>query len=164
MWLCISACTSTGVHTPTLVLVNMSERTVFTKGLKWVWGSNDSGEWPQGLTGCWGMCHFFPDSLSDEQRHKETLLHTHTHTQPFTHIYSLHRSVLHSHKDGCLAELWVDELRGSICLSLSPPPRLCFGLELQHVNVDYIKHSLEPYISLFHSAPRAEQELVCHCS
>lgn len=87
-----------GMHTPTVVLVNMSKRTVFTKGLKWVWGSNDSGEWPQGLTGCCGLCHFPLTPLVTSRHIKKSFYTqgdiqrpTYTPSHSLTHIAYTHQ-------------------------------------------------------------------------
>lgn len=105
------------------VLVNMSESTVFIKGFDEGLGAaviRENGPGVRQDVG--GGCVIFPsDSLGDGLRHKETLLHaqryTHTHTQPFMHIYSLHRSVLRARKDGYLAAPMSSE-EVSVCPSL----------------------------------------------
>lgn len=148
------------VHASTMVLVNMSESTVFTEGLKWVWGSNDSGKWPQGPTGCWGMCHFSLTPMVTSGDIKKAFytqrdIHRsiHSHMLP-THIsYTSIKTVVWQSSEMSSEEVCV-------CLFLS----LRLGLELQHAHADNIKHSLEPSVAQFHSAPRAEQELICHCS
>lgn len=73
------------VNTSSPLPVNMSTWAVFTKGLKWVWGSSDSEEWPRGLTGCWGGCVIFsPTPLVMREHIKKSF-----YTQTRIHMLSL---------------------------------------------------------------------------
>lgn len=130
----------TQIHTPTLLLVNMSRRTVFTMASKWVWGSGDSGEWPQGLTGCWGggdVSFFCLTSLVTSRDIKKSFytqrdIHTHTHA----YIADTHRRYA-SIKNG--PALMSSEEVSAQAFSLSPSSVLDFG----RADADDIKRSPE---------------------
>lgn len=154
-----------GKHTSTLVPVNTSKWTVFTKKIEVGWGQKWFRRMAPGSDRMLGDVSFSPDSLGDEGTHKEILLHTEMYTDPYTHTKSLTHSYIsatHPYKwlFGRVVSRWAQRKH----LLASPPPPPCFGLRAHHTDADYIKRLLDPYISSFHSAPRAEQELVCHCS
>lgn len=129
---------SRGKWTSTQVPVNMSKWTVFTEGLKRVWGRpwfRGMAPGPDRMLGVCVCVIFLPTPLVMRETHKEILLHTNihpVHTCSGSHSQSERTSVF-----GSPASSWAQRKYPSALFFLPPS---CFELKFQHAEAHYIKH------------------------